>query len=417
MTAFPRRRKWLLAAAAIVAILMAAWAVAALRGPGLPGYEIAEGPLVQDVVATGRVAAPSRVEVGAEIAGLVLERRVTDGDRVAPGDVLVVLRARDLEAKRDEARAALAALRQADRPEAQARLREARASLAQAERDYARRRELGAKQLVARESVEQSAQAVVAARAAAEQARVAAEALTGGARETQLREQLAGAEAALERAVVRATVAGTVLTRQVEPGDVVRAGDVLMEIARDAPGEVLVPMDEKHLSLVRPGQQATCIADAYPDRPFAATVFHVAPGVDPARGTVDVRLRIDPKATFVRQDMTATATIHTARRDKALVVPNDALLGASDASDRASVLRVRDGRVQRVAVRLGLRGLAASEVLDGLRAGDRVVAAAALDPAALPADGDRVRIEAQPMPAPGSQNGAGTDREIPVKFD
>ncbi len=410
-------RPWLIAAAALAALLLGGWGLTLLRGTVLPGYEVAAGPLVQDVVATGRVAAPSRVEVGAEIAGLVLERRVADGDRVAPGDVLVVLRARDLEAKRDEARAALAALRQADRPEAQARLREARAALAQAERDYARRRELGAKQLVARESVEQAAQAVVAARAAAEQARVAAEALTGGAREAQLREQLAAADAALERAVVRATVAGTVLTRQVEPGDVVRAGDVLMEIARDAPGEVLVPMDEKHLSRVRVGQSATCIADAFPDRPFAATVFHVAPGVDPARGTVDVRLRIDPKATFVRQDMTATATIHTARRDKALVVPNDALLGASDASDRASVLRVRDGRVQRVAVRLGLRGLAASEVLDGLHAGDQVVAAAALDPAALPADGDRVRVETQPMPPSGSGNGAGTDREIPVKFD
>lgn len=411
------RGKWLVVAAALVAIVLCAWAFAFLRGPALPGYGVAAGPLVQDVVATGRIAAPSRVEVGAEIAGLVLERRVTDGDRVAPGDVLVVLRARDLEARRDEARAALATLRQADRPEAQARLREASAALAQSERDYARRRELGARQLVARESVEQAAQAVVAARAAVDQARVAAAAVSGGAREAQLREQLAGAEAQLERAVVRATVAGTVLARHVEPGDVVRAGDALLDIARDAPGEMLVPMDEKHLARVRVGQSATCIADAFPDRPFAATVFHVAPGVDPARGTVDVRLRIDPEATFVRQDMTATATIHTGRRDKALVVPNDALLGASDASDRATVLRVRDGRVQRTPVRLGLRGLAASEVVEGLRAGDQVVAAGALAPADLPEDGQRVRIAGQPMPDAGSAANAGTSREIPVKFN
>ncbi len=410
----PNRRTWLLAAAAVAVALLAAWAIGRLRGPALPGYEVTAGPLVQDVVATGRVASPSRVAVGAEIAGLVRERRVTDGDRVAPGDVLVVLRARDLEARRDEARAALAALREADRPQAQARLRETRAALAQAQRDYTRRRELGAQQLVARENVEQAAQAVVAARAAADQARVAAEALTGGAREAQLREQLAAAEAALERAVVRATVSGTVLARHVEAGDVVRAGDLLLEIARDAPGEVLVPMDEKHLARVRVGQSATCIADAFPDRPFAATVFHIAPGVDPARGTVDVRLRIDPRATFVRQDMTATATIHTGRRDNALVVANDALIDASEASDRASVLRVRDGRVQRTPVRLGLRGLAASEVLAGLRAGDQVVAAGALDPVDLPTDGQRVRIQGQPVPEAGT---AGTSRELPVKFD
>lgn len=411
----PTRRHWLLAAAAIAALLLATWAWGRLRGPSLPGYEVVAGPLVQDVVATGRVAAPSRVEVGAEIAGLVLERRVMEGDRVAPGDVLVVLRARDLEARRDEARAALAALRLADRPEAQARLREAQASLAQAQRDYARRRELGAEQLVSRESVEQSAQAVVAARAAAEQARVAAAAVTGGAREAQARERLAAAEAELERAVVRASVAGTVLERRVEPGDTVTPGQVLLVVSRDAPGEVLVPLDEKHLARVRVGQQATCIADAFPGRPFAATVFHVAPSVDPARGTVDVRLRIDPKATFVRQDMTATATIHTGRRDAALVVPNDALLDASDGSDRATVLRVRDGRVQRTPVRLGLRGLAASEVLEGLQAGDHVVAAGALDPAALPEDGDRVRVEAQPPPP--ATGGDDTSGELPVQFD
>ncbi|ODU51222.1 MAG: hypothetical protein ABS98_07265 [Lysobacteraceae bacterium SCN 69-48] len=411
--ALPRRLGWLAAAVAAIG-LVALWGVMELRGPVLPGYAVQAGPLVQNVVATGRGAAPSRVQVGAEITGLVLERRVMDGDRVAPGDVLVVLRARDLEARRDQARAALAALRQAERPDAEARLRQARAQLAQAERDYARRRDLGERQLVARESVEQAAQAVVAARAAAEQARLAVDALAGGgAREAQAREELTAAEAALARAVIRATVAGTVLTRGVEPGDTVRPGDVLLEIAADAPGEILLPVDEKNIARLRVGQSATCIADAFPGRPFAATVHHIAPGVDPARGTVDVRLRIDPKADFIRQDMTVTATVLTGQRERALAVPNDALLEARDGSDRATVLVVRDGRVRRTAVTLGLRGLAMSEVTAGLRAGDRVLAASALAADALPADGDRVRIEAQPPPAADSA----TRRELPMKFD
>ncbi|MFN3702976.1 efflux RND transporter periplasmic adaptor subunit [Thermomonas sp.] len=410
--ALPRRLGWL--AATVVAIgLLALWGVAKLRGPVLPGYAVQAGPLVQNVVATGRVAAPSRVQVGPEITGLVLERRVMEGDRVAPGDVLVVLRARDLEARRDQARAALAALRQAERPDAEARLRQARAQLAQAERDYARRRELGQRQLVAPESVEQAAQAVVAARAAAEQARLAVDALAGGAREALAREELAAAEAALARAVIRATVAGTVLTRGVEPGDTVRPGNVLLEIAADAPGEVLLPVDEKNIARLRVGQRATCIADAFPGRPFAATVHHIAPGVDPARGTVDVRLRIDPKADFVRQDMTVTVTVLTGQRKSALAVPNDALLDARDGSDRATVLVVRDGRVRRTVVTLGLRGLAMSEVVAGLRAGDHVVAASALGADALPADGDRVRIAAQALPAGDSA----TRRELPVKFN
>lgn len=412
----PTRRTWLIVIAGVVALLSGLMLLSRLRGPVLPGYEVTSGPMVQTVVATGRAAALSRVQVGAEITGLVLERRVMEGDRVEPGDVLVVLRAAELEARRDEARAALAALREAERPDAEARLRQARADLAQAERDLARRRALGEDRLVSRESVEQAAQAVVAARAAADQARLAVDALAGGAREAQAREQLQAAEAALERAQIRATVAGTVLTRNVEPGDTVNPGDVLMDIAADAPGEILLPLDEKNLGLIALGQRATAIADAYPGRPFAATVHHVAPGIDPARGTVDVRLRVDPAAAFVRQDMTVTVTILTGRRDDALAVPNDALLDARDGADRAAVLRVRDGRVRRVPVRLGLRGLAMSEVLDGLQAGDRVLAAGALDVASLPEDGRRARLDVQPAP-PAEQAGQATRGELPVTLD
>src|SRR5690606_31812442 len=358
-------------------------------------------------------ATPSRVQIGAEITGLVLERRVIDGDRVAPGDLLVRLRAHELEARRDQARAALAALRDADLPDAQARLRQARAAVDQAERELARRRDLLTRQLVARETVEQAQQVLVAARATAEQARLTVDALAGGAREAQAREDLAAAEAALAHAEIRATVAGTVISRSVEPGDTVKPGDILLVIAVDAPGEVLVPVDEKNLSLLEVGQTATCIADALPGRPFAATVFHVAPGIDPSRGTVDVRLRLDPKADFVRQDMTVTATIRTAQRERALVVPDDALLDASEGSDRALVLAVCDGRVRRTPVKLGLRGLAMSEVREGVAAGDRVIAAAALGPDALPGDGDRVRGGGQPLRA----SGASTRGELPVRFD
>ena len=89
MPATKHRNRWLTAVIlAIVAV--AAAGVIRLRGPVLPGYEVLAGPLVQNVVATGRVAAQSRVQVGPEITGLVLERRVMDGDRVVPGDLLVV---------------------------------------------------------------------------------------------------------------------------------------------------------------------------------------------------------------------------------------------------------------------------------------------------------------------------------------
>jgi HlyD family secretion protein len=154
---------------------------------------------------------------------------------------------------------------------------------------------------------------------------------------------------------------------------------------------------------------AQCIADAWPDRPFAATINYIAPGIDAARGTVIIRLRVDPLPDYLRQDMTVTVNIETGRRDGALAVPNDALLQQPDGTHAALV--VRDGHLQRVAVRLGLTSLAVSEVLDGVVAGDEVLAGAAGINAV--AGGDRVRVSREPLPAGLDA----TRRELPVNFD
>lgn len=55
------------------------------RGPLLPSYTITPMPLVQTVVATGRVVTTSRTQIGSEVSGVVLERLVQEGDQVAKG--------------------------------------------------------------------------------------------------------------------------------------------------------------------------------------------------------------------------------------------------------------------------------------------------------------------------------------------
>ena len=138
-------------ALACVAVALAGWMLwQKSRGPVLAGYQLQAQPLVQTVVATGRVVAVSRAQVGSPVTGVVVERRVREGDTVAPGDVLAVLRADDLEAAVREAEAAFAQLQQARRPQAQAVQREAEARLAQASREVARRRDLFRRQLIAR---------------------------------------------------------------------------------------------------------------------------------------------------------------------------------------------------------------------------------------------------------------------------
>ena len=383
-----------------------------MRGPALAGYEVAVQPLVQTVVATGRVVAVSRAQVGSPVTGVVIERRVREGDRVQAGDVLAVLRADDLEAAVRDAEAALAQLQQSTRPQAQAALREAEARLTQAIRETQRRRDLFQQQAIAREEMEQATQAETTARATAEQARLTTRSLlAGNPSEAAARARMASAKAQLAKTTIRAEVAGTVLTRNAEPGDLVQPGRVLFEIAQTGDTEIIVPLDEKNLEVLAIGQTAMCIADAYPARPFPAKVSFIAPSVDPQRGTVDIRLTVTPVPNFLRQDMTVSVNIETGRRDQAIVVPNDALF-ATD-GNRADLWLVVDGRATRRQVQLGLRGLTQTEVTAGLRVGDWILA----DAGSGVAQGDRVRVISSSSGSSVDSADPATRKELPTKLD
>lgn len=404
-------RTFLWVAVATLLVLLAFVGFRYWQGPRLAAYEVIARPLVQTVVATGRVVSVSRAQVGSQINGVVTERRVREGDRVNAGDVLAVLRADDQQAAVREAEAALAQLQQGSRLQAQAGLRDAQARVAQASRETQRRRALLQRQLIARETLEQAEQVETAARAALAQAQAAAGMLGPGAPgETIARERLAAARAALDKTFIRAQVAGTVLTRNAEPGDVVQPGKVLFEIARQGDTEVLVPLDEKNLGVIALGQSAVCIADAFPQHPFKARVGFIAPSVDPQRGTVDVRLTVAPVPAELRQDMTVSVNVETGRRQRALVVPNDALATVAG-GNKALVWMVRAGKAVRTQVTLGLRGLTASEVTAGVQAGDVVLA----DASAALVEGQRVRIWKQAAASSGS--GDASRNEVPVQFN
>lgn len=110
------------------------------QGPLMPSYILSSTPLVQNVVATGRVATVSRAEVGSEISGVVLQRLVQEGDEVKQGDLLVVLKSDELLAQVRQAELALTELASSRRPQAAAELASAKAQLEQASREAARRR-------------------------------------------------------------------------------------------------------------------------------------------------------------------------------------------------------------------------------------------------------------------------------------
>ncbi|WP_159123575.1 efflux RND transporter periplasmic adaptor subunit [Acinetobacter variabilis] len=381
------------------------------QGPQVTGYTLEPMPLVQSVVATGQVITVSRAQVGSEVTGVVLERRVKEGDRVKPGDLLVVLKSDELAAQVRQAEVALNELATNRRPQASAELASAKAQLEQASREATRRRNAEAGILSA-EEIEQAVEAERVARNNYETVRLKAAALAPGqVEEASLREQLSVAQAQLAKTKIRATVAGTVLTRDVEPGDLVQPGRTLFTIAMDGNTEIRVPLDERNLSRLALFQKATAIADAYPDKPFPARINFIAPSIDPQRGTVEVRLSVDPVPDFLRQDMTVSVNVETGRRDRTLAIPNDAL--GKVQGDQATVLLVRDSKIQRQKVKLGLRGLAMSEVISGLKVGDQVLS----DATSTLKDGTRVRFKPEEINYADQNNDASNKNELPVKFE
>lgn len=381
------------------------------QGPLLPSYEVVSSPLIQTVVASGRVEKVSRTQIGSEITGVVLERLVQEGDRVSRGDVLLVLKSDEISAQVRQAEAELKELATTRRPQAEVDLANAKVQLEQAQREAVRRRntELG---ILSVEEREKSIEAEKLARNNLESARLKVASLAPDkVEETKLREQLAALQAQLAKTKIRAEVSGIILTRNVEPGDLVQPSQTLFTIALDGATEIRVPFDERNLPLLALQQKAAVITDAYPDQPFPAHINFIAPSIDAQRGTVDVRLTVDPVPDFLRQDMTVSVNVETNKRERTLVIPNDAL--SSISGNKAMVILVRDRKIQRHPITLGLRGLVMSEVVAGLKEGDHVLT----DAESVLKDGTRVRIEQTKRVLQSQTDPTNSKNELPVKFD
>ncbi|HEY2190416.1 MAG TPA: efflux RND transporter periplasmic adaptor subunit [Caldimonas sp.] len=392
-----RRWRW------IVALVVAA--VAALVWWLLPArvavVNVQQSDFVQTVVATGHVEAPHRVSIAAQVVGGVTAVPVAEGQTVGAGDSLVELDARELRAAADQAESAVEQARlkvrsieEVQRPVAEQTLRQAHVSLDNARATSKRTADLFAQGFVGQATLDDARKAADLADAQVASTAKQLQALRPGGNEQQIAETaLVQARAAAETAQARlrytrivAPVAGVLIARDVEPGDVVQPGKALMTLSPFGETQLVVQIDERNLARVQVGQTARATADAFVDQRFAAAVVYINPGIDAQRGSVEVKLRVPEPPPYLRQDMTVSVDIEVARRPRALLLPLDAL---HDADAQPWVLRVEDGVARRCDVRIGLRGNGYAEVLAGVAAGDRIV-----PPSSGVGAGDRVRAAA-----------------------
>lgn len=386
---------------AALALALVGGLLVAPRLVGAPVELVAVAPrdLVRTIVATGRVEAPHRVEIGAQIVGTVVAVPVAEGQTVTAGRHLVELDDRELRAAAREAEVAVAQaqarlrqLQEVQRTVAGQSLRQAQATLDNARAQLGRQQDLFRQGFVGQAALDDARKNVELADAQVGAARRQHESTqAGGSDETiaqtalqQARAAAQLAQARLQYAVLTAPVDGVLIARNVERGDVVQPGKALMVLSPAGETQLVVQFDEKHLGQLALGQPALASADAFPERRFAAEVAFINPGVDVQRGSVEVKLRVPAPPPELRQDMTVSVDVEVARRRQVLAVPL-ALLHDAD-TPSPWVLKASDGRARRQPVKLGLRGARFAEVVEGLQAGDRLV-----PPGTPLQDGARIR--------------------------
>jgi HlyD family secretion protein len=418
----PRRSLLVLAAVAILAAALLTWWLT--RAPTVPAVTVQIAPLVRTLQFSARVATLSRVDVGSTLTGRVLVVAVDEGAQVRQGEVLVRLETDELraalaqaQASERQAAARLAGLRSTGRSSAQAAVAQADSVLAAALADLQRTQSLVARGFLSDGATRRGSPCRRCRRAqqASARAQLAANA-EQGTEVVQAQAQLAlasSATAAAQARLAQAVLLGTGRchgcwrawsspARSCSPGT--RCCGWRWPVRCNWWRRSTSAISDNCRSARRPACWPTpSLASAS----GARAVDFAAGRCTARRDRGQVLAAAGRPPAFLREDMTLSVEVETARRQAALVVPVDALRGDQAATD-AVVLVERDGRVEERPVRVGLRTLEAAEVLAGLSAGETVLRGSTLKP------GSRVRaaIADSTIPAaalPGLRNGTRED--------
>ncbi|MGB4333861.1 MAG: efflux RND transporter periplasmic adaptor subunit [Chromatiaceae bacterium] len=318
--AAPPRRRWAgygLATLGLLALAGVAWFLFPNPTPDSPRFKTATvewGDLTVKVTATGQLQPVTQVDVGTEVSGTIDQVTVDFNDRVTQGQVLARLDPDTFQAKQRQSQAALLLAR--------ASVTEAQVTVTETASKLGRVRDMIAKRLSSPEELDTA----IAAAGRAEAALAVAQ-----AKVEQAQAQLDADNRTLEKSEIRSPIDGTVLKRQVEPGQTVAASlqtPVLFTLAEDLTQmELNVAVDEADVGQIEAGLTAEFTVDAYPNRRFPATITQVRYAPETINGVVTYAalLSLDNRDLSLRPGMTATAEIIAREVKDAVLVPNGAL--------------------------------------------------------------------------------------------
>lgn len=282
-------------------------------------------PWTDTTDALGTARARESVEITAKVSDTVSAVQFDSGQDAVAGQVLVTL------SNRQEA---------AGVQEAQAAYREAQAL-------YARQAALAQRQLVAASTVD-------AQRATRDAAKARLDSMHADASDR----------------VIRAPFAGVLGLRRVSPGSLVSPGTVITTLDDVSALDLDFSLPERALGKLAIGQRVQAASDAFPGESFVGAIASIDSRVDPGTRSVAARARFDNPDRRLRPGMLLNLVLDQAART-VLQVPE---LSIQQVGQQSFVFRVTpDDKVDQVPVTVGARRPGAVEILDGVKAGDRIV--------------------------------------------
>ncbi len=378
-----RRRRRLIIGASILAVLVAGFGIAKAMGSKKPLdpeklATVEQGDIARSVVATGKIQPATKVLIKSKASGIVKQLFVDYGDQVKKDQVLVEL----------------------DKEELQARLREAEAAVLSTKASLERTRvEAEGPDLPFLKSAQARAQKLFGEGLISDSVREDAEKAYEMALNKQSmarrgvavnQAEVARAQAALERAqndlrnsTIVAPMDGLVLSRDVEVGDAVSS--ILVMGSEATPiftlGDVrsvfvLGKVDEADIGKVYFNQPARITVESFKEKKFDGKVTKISPlGVEKDNVTTfEVRVSIDNPGGELRANMSANAEIIREEKKHVMLAPESALIYDKDKKTTVEVPdpKGEDGK-RKVAVKVGITNGVKAEILEGVKAGDKVV--------------------------------------------
>ncbi|MDR3563429.1 MAG: efflux RND transporter periplasmic adaptor subunit [Negativicutes bacterium] len=334
--------------------------------------------MTRKIELTGKTVPESQVDISAKYSGKITQINVTLGQKVEPGQILLVQDTDDIDAALAQNEATLRGA-DADAVESNASFQssyeKAKADYQLSLTNYQRYKTLYETGAVSKQALDNAEQTVVAAKAAVD---IWANQLMAGSSASVMSKQAARDKAqggiyALQNQrddmIMRAPRAGIIGFRQAEVGNFAQAGQKLLSIVDNSKIYVDCPVSEQDVGQIVPGMAAKVAIESL-GKTYNGKITYISPAMDAATQSFTVRLALEDIDDTLKAGMFARTDISILLRPKTIFVPKEAVVSVNG-RDRVLIIDDNNQVVERN-VQIGLRNDKYVEILKGVNEGERI---------------------------------------------